>query len=199
MIDPRHRRLEDDDQFAERIAQSLRTPERASDAFEDSLIEAIRRGKRLRTIVPRRTRPLSPAWWSAPMVRLSPLMSVALAAGIAAVAVLVTRGVSRTPARSNALAVMATAPVHDTVTFVRFVFVGRAKSVALVGDFNAWGGEPTALDRTANGAWTASVPLTNGRHEYAFIIDGERWVADPLAPANSDEFDTNSSVVTVGT
>ena len=25
------------------------------------------------------------------------------------------------------------------------------------------------------------------------------WVADPLAPSNSDEFDTNSSVVTVGT
>jgi 1,4-alpha-glucan branching enzyme len=90
--------------------------------------------------------------------------------------------------------------VHDTVNVVRFVFVGDARSVALVGDFNAWSGDATPLatagtDRT----WSVSVPLARGRHEYAFIVDGKRWVADPFAPATSDEFNTSSSVITVGT
>lgn len=195
-----HRR-DDDETFAERIARPLRGPERASDGFEDSLIAAIRADRPQESTAPRRSRPLSPAWWSTPIaVRLSPLASLALAAGIAAITVVATRRLANTPPTTiSAPAVVAAGPVQDTVTFVRFVFVGRAKSVALVGDFNAWGAEATVLDKTANGAWTASVPLTNGRHEYAFIVDGERWIADPFAPSSSDEFDTNSSVITVGT
>ena len=46
--------------------------------------------------------------------------------------------------------------------------------------------------------WTASVHVTPGRHEYAFIVDGERWVADPYAATVSDEFGTSSSVLHVG-
>jgi hypothetical protein len=191
-------RRESDDAFADRIARPLRTAERARDGFEDSLIDAIRADKPLRPLVPRRVQPWSGAWWSASTVRLSPIATLALAAGIAALAVLVTRQTSQ-PAPILQPAVVATAPVHDSVTFVRFVFVGRASSVSLVGDFNAWGAKPTVLDQTANGAWTTSVALPNGRHEYAFIVDGERWVADPLAPSSSDEFNTSSSVITVGT
>ena len=89
--------------------------------------------------------------------------------------------------------------VHDTVNVVRFVFVGQAKTVSLVGDFNAWGAQPVSLVPTGTaGTWTASVPLPSGRHEYAFIVDGQRWVADPFAPTSSDEFNTSSSIITVG-
>jgi len=188
---------DNDDVFGERVARVLRTPERARDDFEDSLTAAIRADRPLRRTIARRMRPLTPAWWAAPaMLRLSPVASLALAAGIAAVAVLGTLQFSD---RQPAAPIAAANTVHDTVTFVRFVFVGRAKSVTLVGDFNRWGSEPVVLGQTANGAWTASVPLPNGRHEYAFIVDGERWVPDPLAPSSSDEFNTNSSVITVGT
>jgi hypothetical protein len=42
------------------------------------------------------------------------------------------------------------------------------------------------------------VRLPAGRHEYAFLVDGERWVADPNAPSSiEDEFGVESSVVTV--
>jgi 1,4-alpha-glucan branching enzyme len=118
-----------------------------------------------------------------------------MAASIAAVAILGTlqlapgRGSQTTVARS----------VHDTVTFVRFVFVGQARSVTLVGDFNGWGGETTPLTRSTSGAWTVSVPMPNGRHEYAFIVDGTRWTPDPLAQTSSDDFDTKSSIISVGT
>jgi hypothetical protein len=195
----RRNRFPDDDAFAERVARPLRTPEHASRGFEDSLIAAIRADAPLPRLVPRRTRPLSPPWWSAATIRLSPIAGIAMAAGIAAVAAVVGRATVQATITPASPAVVATAPVQDTITFVRFVFVGRAKSVKLVGDFNNWGGEPVELDHTASGTWTASVPLTNGRYEYAFIVDGERWIADPLAPSSSDEFDTRSSVITVGT
>ena len=195
----RRDRFPDDDAFAERVARPLRTSEHASGSFEDSLIAAIRADAPLPRLVPRRTRPLSPAWWSARTIHLTPIAGLAMAAGIAALAAVVGRATVERPIGPPNPAIVATAPVEDTVTFVRFVFVGRANSVKLVGDFNNWGGEPVELHHASNGAWTASVPLTNGRYEYAFIVDGERWVADPLAPPSSDEFDTHSSIVTVGT
>jgi hypothetical protein len=41
------------------------------------------------------------------------------------------------------------------------------------------------------------VPLEPGRHEYAFVVDGERWLADPAAPTTGGDFGTPNSVVTV--
>lgn len=188
--------LNADDAVIRRAASVLGSPERFGDDFERSLVEAIRAERPLdRTLAQRRKR-WSSAWWRAPGVELSPLAGLAIAAGIAAVAVLGTLGI----AKRTAASVQTTASgTRDTVTFVRFVFVGQAKSVNLVGDFNAWGGRATALEQTANGAWTVSVPMTNGRHEYAFIVDGARWVPDPLAPTSTDDFDTKSSIVSVGT
>ena len=187
-----------DDAFVERVARVLGTPERFGDEFEHALVEAIRADRPLRRTIPRHVRTFTPAWWRTPAtVRVTPMRAVLLAAGVAAIAGLSTLSVARKPAEV-APARVAQA-VHDTVTLVRFVFVGQAKSVALVGDFNRWGAEPTPLRISgANGAWTASVPVPSGRHEYAFIVDGERWVADPSAPTSADEFDTPSSVITVG-
>jgi hypothetical protein len=185
------------DPIIERAARALSAPERFGNDFERLLVEAIRADRPLRRTVSRRARPMSPAWWAAPAgLRLSPLAGLAMAAGVAAVAVFGTLGVTRrAPVASSASAQV----VHDTVTFVRFVFVGKAKSVVLVGDFNGWNGTTTAMTQASNGAWTVSVPMTNGRHEYAFVVDGTQWVPDPLAPTNSDDFDTKSSIISVGT
>ncbi len=63
-----------------------------------------------------------------------------------------------------------------------------AREVALVGDFNGWDESATPMARRANdGAWSAQVPLTPGRHVYAFVIDGRQWLVDPLAPQVPDE------------
>jgi hypothetical protein len=187
-----------DEIFGERLGRVLGQPERFGDEFETSLVAAIRADRPIRFRLVPRARRFSPTWWRTPVaVRLSPMAATALAAGLAALAVLGTLQANwRVAPESHPVA--TTAAVHDTVTFVRFVFVGQAKSVSLVGDFNRWGAESTPLV-SANGVWTASIPLPNGRHEYAFIVDGARWTLDPLAPSSSDEFDTKSSVVTVGT
>ena len=132
-------------------------------------------------------------------VRMSPLAGLAAAAALAAVLVW-----SRS-SRSPALAPLAPAAAPGVLlashgsTVVQFVLVAPdAKSVSLVGDFNDW--DPTATPlRTASGAWSVAVRLIPGRHRYAFVLDGVRWIADPLAPpAPDDDFGSPGSVVTVG-
>jgi hypothetical protein len=62
-----------------------------------------------------------------------------------------------------------------------------AKDVALVGDFNGWDEHATPmLRRNGNGTWTAQVALPPGRYVYAFVVDGGRWLVDPLAPQVPD-------------
>ena len=63
----------------------------------------------------------------------------------------------------------------------------RAKEVAIVGDFNGWDGRKTPMrKRSADGTWSARVALPPGRHVYAFVVDGDRWLVDPLAPQVPD-------------
>jgi hypothetical protein len=72
-----------------------------------------------------------------------------------------------------------------------------AENVAVVGSFNAW--EGTALsDPDEDGIWTASIPLSPGRYEYAFIIDGRWWGQDPLADEYIQSFGEYSSVRYIG-
>ncbi|HTJ24214.1 MAG TPA: isoamylase early set domain-containing protein [Gemmatimonadaceae bacterium] len=177
-----------DDEFAERIAQPLRAPEVLAPDFEARLMAQARAEvARQRTVLARGS------WWTRRrMVMASPLAGLALAAGIAALAAVSTLTVARGAPQAPSVAVL-----HDTVQLVRFVFAdSSARSVSLVGDFNGWARERTPLHATARaGVWSVSVPLTTGRHEYAFIVNGERWVADPLSPGNRDEFGTESSVL----
>ena len=74
-----------------------------------------------------------------------------------------------------------------------------ARGVAVVGDFNRWDRAATPLGARHGGEWTADVPLTPGRHAYAFVVDGRRWVLDPAAPAERDpDFGRAHSVTVVG-
>lgn len=71
-----------------------------------------------------------------------------------------------------------------------------AEQVSLAGDFTGWQPEYEMI-RSGPGMWTIVVPLKPGVHEYAFIVDGERWTADPFAPAVQDGFGGVNSRVAV--
>jgi 1,4-alpha-glucan branching enzyme len=72
------------------------------------------------------------------------------------------------------------------VTFV--VHAPAAEHVELVGSFNGWQrGLIELAGPDATGRWTATVPLPEGRHEYMFLVDGERWVTDPYATFYRDD------------
>jgi hypothetical protein len=183
--------------LAARVAAPLKAPERANATFADRVMRAVReegRGMREASVADR------PSWWRrAVTVRVNLLSGLALAAGIAAVTL---AGVGLLSKRdSSAGPSLGVAVRSDTIHVVRFVFVAPgASTVALAGDFNHWDvNAHRLLPAGADGVWSASVALTPGRHEYAFVIDGTRWVADPAAAATiADEFGGQSSVVNVG-
>lgn len=193
------KRQAEDAVFAERIAAPLRAAEHAHPSFERRLMANVHaEGPAL---YPMRASS-SASWWRTQRVfRLSPLGGLAIAAGLCGIVALsgIELG-SRIAARSAATTRSAQSSLpSDTAQLVRFVFVDSgAARVELVGDFNEWTKGVTELKRSgAPGVWSVSVPLPPGRHEYAFIIDGSRWVADPLAVKSSDDFGTESSVIRV--
>ena len=101
----------------------------------------------------------------------------------------------RTPASDGAPPARQTASAAAPPVYVQFrIAVPDARSVSLAGTFTGW--KPAvALRRTGDGEWTALVPLRPGVHDYAFVVDGDRWVADPNAPQVDDNFGgTNSRI-----
>jgi hypothetical protein len=130
--------------------------------------------------------------WSPVRVTLRPAYGLAFA-GIAAVALALPQ--ARTPGSSVRAPIAHVAAPAAPPVYVQFrISVPDARSVALAGTFTGW--KPAvALQRSADGEWTALVPLRPGVHDYAFVVDGERWVTDPNAPQVDDSFGgTNSRI-----
>jgi hypothetical protein len=182
-----------DEELIERIAQVLRAEERVDPAFDARVMASVRSAR-----VPARRHAVL-RWWLRPRtLTLSPLGGLALAAGLAGVVVTSTLAV-RGPASSPATRVDPAAR-NSTVRTIQFVLTApTASRVALAGDFNGWSTTATPLRRASGtGIWSISVPLTPGRHAYAFVVDDSVWVTDPSAPlAPENDFGPPNSVVTV--
>lgn len=90
------------------------------------------------------------------------------------------------------------AELHVPVQFVLDArSAGNATQVSVVGDFNNWDVSATPMTRDAS-VWTVSLPMSQGRHLYAFVMDGTRWLADPRAPSATDaDFGRPTSVIIV--
>ena len=98
-------------------------------------------------------------------------------------------------------AAASTRALQEAPLKVQFVLdAPRASSVTVVGDFNAWDGSKTPLERDpTTGVWSALVDVHPGRHVYAFLVDGTRWTLDPNAPRTKDlDYGTEQSVLMVG-
>ena len=144
------------------VAAVDQTEPAMSAGFEGRVMAAIHdRGKRPREIV----------------VRLRPWM---LAPALAAAAVLVFLLIR--PALSPE------SPAG--LVTVRFVLAApEASRVSVAGTFNQWDAAATPLVRSDDaGVWSATLSLPAGEHQYAFVVDGQRWVPDPAAPAVDDGF-----------
>jgi hypothetical protein len=166
----------------ELIVQELQHPVRVDESFDRRVMVRVRRAYAER-------RPRGIAAWigAAASITRRPAWAAALAAGIVAV---VTVGMLRPRPHAPGLS-----PIP-----VQFVLVApSARSVAVVGDFNNWGLNDTALvAENHNGVWSVSAPVRAGVHRYAFLVDGKQYVADPTAPRSSgDDFGMPSSALVV--
>jgi chromosome partitioning protein len=75
---------------------------------------------------------------------------------------------------------------------VRFsLYAPSAKNVQIAGDFNVWSPAEGVMSKDETGFWSITLPLSSGRHNYKFVIDGD-WVTDPSNP--DFEKDTRGNV-----
>ena len=167
----------------ELIVEELQQPVRLDASFERRVMVRVRR------LYAQRRRRGVRAWLrGAVRVTHHPAWAAAVAAGVVAI---VTLGVMRT--RPQLSAAVSLEPVQ-------FVLVApTAHSVAVVGDFNDWGLNDSALVATNHqGVWSVTAPVPAGVHRYAFVVNGKEWVADPSAPRSAgDDFGMPSSALVV--
>jgi hypothetical protein len=184
-----------------KAAAALRVSLPLGSEFEERVMAAVRRSERPRAGRTRGRWIRASRWATASQtIELSPLRGLAVAAGLAA---FLAGGVwlgRQSVAHPGTSARPAIAAVETAVRQVEFVLVApSASQVTLVGDFNGWSPGATPLRPSERrGIWSVTVPLTAGRHEYAFLVDGKHWLPDPRAPrAPGDDFGAPNSVLTV--
>jgi len=138
------------------------------------------------------TDPVLWRWLTAPSVPPWVVGAVAAAAIIALV-------IWRPGSANDPVAVAPATAVAPESVFVKFIlFAAAAKRVTLAGTFNRWDAGATPLARAGDeGVWTVTLGLPVGQHQYAFVVDGQRWVVDPAAPTVDDGFGRKNSVVSV--
>jgi hypothetical protein len=169
----------------ELMVQELQHPVRLDESFDRRVMVRVRR-----IYAERRHRGIIVWLGAAASISRRPAWAAALAASVVAVVSLgIVRVVDRTPGAQPGQAIP-----------IQFVLVAPdAHSVAVVGDFNNWGLNDTALvAENHNGVWSVSAPVHTGVHRYAFLVNGKQWVADPTAPrAADDDFGQPSSALVV--
>ena len=123
--------------------------------------------------------------------------NLAQAAALLVLAVAAGFGVSRAiDSRGPNLTGTPSAPTQVMVRLV--VLQPDARSVHAVGDFNGWDPARTSLQQVSSGVWSVTLPLTPGRYEYMFVVDGQRWVGDPAAVEQADDgFGSRNAVLEV--
>lgn len=89
-------------------------------------------------------------------------------------------------------------PPKATDEGVRFtVVVPGARSVAVAGNFNGWSPRPMR-PTGSDGGWIVVIPLRPGEYEFAYLVDGHRWMEPPAADDFvSDGFGRRNGVVVV--
>jgi hypothetical protein len=118
-------------------------------------------------------------------LRWRPVYAIAAAAAVILLIVFLPYG-RRTPAAEPT----SLAAVGDTAPrlFVQFrLDAPDAMDVRLAGSFTNW--QPRyELHKASAGVWTITLPLAAGVHDYVFVVDGQRWIADPYAQKVDDGF-----------
>lgn len=70
---------------------------------------------------------------------------------------------------------------------VEFIYINpTAGSVFVAGSFNNWNTRANPMTKDKVGRWKAVIPLSPGKYQYKFVVDG-RWLEDPSNPNTTDD------------
>lgn len=103
----------------------------------------------------------------------------------------------RIDAPHSGIAQMAQSAPAAGTEFV--LYAPQASEVLVVGDFNGWGSAGAVkLQPATNGTWRAQIKLNPGQYQYAFVVNGKQWLADPGAMRQvDDDFGRKNSILLV--
>lgn len=168
----------------------------AAHAMPDVIDGVMRRLERpVPAEVPRRLRVIDRllhSLWAPCQVSIRPAYALLATSACIALIFLFAPQVSRTQADAPQLVTESA----DSRLFVQFRLQTDASNVRLAGSFTNW--EPAyELHQMAPGVWTITVPLPQGVHDYAFVVDGQQWIPDPYAPRINDGFGGTNSRLTL--
>ena len=130
-----------------------------------------------------RVKPKRPGWFQrmrllvhGSLVTTGGLVPAGVVAILVAAALFLYRGKATLPGATPGNNKAAAATVHLALEWP------AAGTVAVIGSFNNWNPEGFRMHRQSpEGPWVLDLALPQGRHAYAFLIDGNRVVADPGA------------------
>lgn len=195
------------DPFIDQISAELKRPVRLDPRFDERVMEALNAPEVIplhptrQTGEPGTRRPwlVRPAW----TLRVSPIGAFAAAAALVGVIAFSAWQVSAIDdVQVASQPIDGLIPVADTdkepLVLHQFTYYQKGlQSINVVGGFNDWEPDSTAMTEVSPGVWTVSVLLRPGVHEYQFILNGKQRVTDPTMPQASNDFGSPNSVVTV--
>jgi len=186
------RLLEDVQEELRRIAGMIATlPDREPPG---ELIDSV-----MARIKPRKSGKLKVFWrfMQAP-VAFAPLRMASMAASFALVFLAVLLLVDRAPEQSPVTSLQQV--MNGTERTVVFTLnMPDASRVELIGSFNQWKpGDFVMTWDESRKTWAVSLDLQRGRYEYAFLVDGDKVMADPNALIYRDDgFGNRNSILIV--
>jgi len=191
------------DPFIDQIAAELQRPVRFDPRFDERVMEALNAPEVIPLHPDRQVRrPWIVRPWT---VRVSPIAAFAAAAalvGVIAIGAWQLRApeqvqvATQTTEDGNLLTVASTG--EEPLVVHQFTYYQKGlKSISVVGEFNDWDADATALTEVSPGVWSVSLRLPPGVYEYQFILNGTQRVTDPTMPQTSSDFGSPNSVVKV--
>jgi AMP-activated protein kinase-like protein len=189
------------DPFIDQIAAELKRPVRLDARFDERVMDALNAPD----VIPLHpTRQARRPWIVRPWtLRVSPIGAFATAAALIGVVVFGAWQLSSVESSQVASGqVTELVPVSNTDAGAlvphQFTYYQKGlQSISLVGEFNDWDADSTAMTEVSPGVWTVTLLLKPAVYEYQFILNGKQRVTDPTMPQTSNDFGSPNSVVTV--
>lgn len=72
-----------------------------------------------------------------------------------------------------------------------------ARSVGLVGNFNAWDPKADLMQTLPDGTFRFEIALTPGTYHYKFVLDGQEWLADSCAERQPDNYGGENNILRI--